>query len=75
MAVREDYELLKGALTARFSPTEHLELHKTEFKLRKRNKNQKLTDLVENIRRLATQAYPNIDESLKEELAKDQFDR
>ena len=71
--VRANYNDLKAALWIKFVPQERVELHKAEFRARRREKDEKLSDLSSSLRRLARKAYPEAAEELQDSLAKDQF--
>ena len=70
---KEDYELLKNAMSVRFSSSKQTDLHKTELRLVKRHSGEKLTELANRIRHLASLAYPMIDAEFRDELCRDQF--
>ena len=53
-ATRQSYEDLKKALQEKFVPTERMELHKAEFRARRRGKEEKLPT---SIRRVVKKAY------------------
>ena len=71
--VRANYNDLKAALRLKFVPQERVELHKAEFRARRREKDEKLSDLSSSLRSLARKAYPEAAEELQDSLAKDQF--
>lgn len=71
--VRANYDDVKTALRLKFVPQERIELHKAEFRARRREKDEKLSDLSSSLRRLARKAYPEAAEELQDSLAKDQF--
>ena len=63
---RQSYEDLKKALQEKFVPTERMELHKAEFRARRRGKDEKLSELASSIRRLVKKAYPEASEILQD---------
>ena len=71
--VRGDYTGLKRALREKFVPKERIELHKAEFRARRRERDEKLPDLASSLRRLVGKAYPEAIPDLQDSLAKDQF--
>ena len=71
--VRGNYVNLKAALREKFVPQERVELHKAEFRARRREKDEKLPDLSGSIRRLVRRAYPAAGDELQDSFAKDQF--
>ena len=71
--VRGDYTDLKRALREKFVPKERIELHKAEFRARRRERDEKLPDLASSLRRLVGKAYPEAIPDLQDSLAKDQF--
>lgn len=71
--VRGNYDNLKAALREKFVPQERVELHKAEFRARRREKDEKLPDLSGSIRRLVRRAYPAAGDELQDSLARDQF--
>lgn len=71
--VRGDYTVLKTALREKFVPKERIELHKAEFRARRRERDEKLPDLASSLRRLVGKAYPEAVADLQDSLAKDQF--
>ena len=70
---KDNYEELKAAMATRFGRTKHTELYKAELRFVKRGKNEKLTELANRIRHLACEAYPIVDVTFRDELARDQF--
>ena len=64
---------LKRALCEKFVPKERIELHKAEFRARRRQRDEKLPDLASSLRRLVGKAYPEAIPDLQDSLAKDQF--
>ena len=71
--VRGDYTNLKRALCEKFIPKERIELHKAEFRARRRERDEKLPDLASSLRRLVGKAYLEVVVDLQDSLAKDQF--
>jgi len=71
--VRSNYDNLKTAFREKFLPQERVELHKAEFRVRRREKDEKLTDLSGSLRRMVRKAYPEAADGLQDSLAKDQF--
>jgi hypothetical protein len=56
--VQNDMTLLIDALKNRYQPKAKTELYQMQFSERKQKKNESLSDLCENIKRLADKAYP-----------------
>lgn len=71
--VRTDYNAFTKALTQAFMPKERVELYKTEFRARRRQANERVSELAEAIRKLARLAYPTAGADVLDQLAKDQF--
>ena len=67
--MRENYATLKEALREKFVPKEWVELHKSEFRARHREPDEKLPDLASSLRSLVSRAYPDAVPAF----AKDQF--
>ena len=57
----------------RFVPKEQIELHKAEFRVKRRKQDKKLPDLASSLRRLISKVYPKAAADLQDSLAKDQF--
>ena len=69
----ENYATLKTALREKFVPKERVKLHKTEFRARHHERDEKLPDHASSLRRLVSRAYPEAVPDLQDSLAKDQF--
>ncbi len=70
---RHCYPAIIDALERRFCAENKTELNRTLFKNRVRNKQEKLPELAQNLRRLAKYAYPDAPYRVQDSLAKDQF--
>lgn len=70
---RANYDNLKAAFRLKFVPQERIELHKAKFRARRREKDEKNSDLSNSLRRLSRKAYPEAANELQDSLAKDQF--
>ena len=68
-----DYTNLKRALHEKFVPKERIELHKAEFRTRRRERDEKLPDLPSSLRQLVGKAYPKAIPDFQDSIAKDQF--
>ena len=68
-----NFQLLKAALTRRYSPNERLSAYRNEFRNRKRVKTENLVEYACALRRLSTKAHPNLSPSNRETLIVDQF--
>ena len=66
---RRDYEVLKGALTQTFCPTQQIYLYQAELKSRTKKPGESLSDLGRDIVRLAKLAYPMADPATREAVA------
>ena len=71
--VRYDYDLLVTALTNRFEPENQCEIYKAQIKQRIRKRDEPLTELAQDIKRLTRMAYPSAVQDLRDTLAKDCF--
>lgn len=71
--VRNDFDQLKTALTAKFLPGEKLELYKAEFRSRRKESGESLREFADSLTKLARKAYPDVPAGHREELAKDKF--
>ena len=70
---RQAWDLVTAALTGRFVQPQQTTLHKSAFKNRRRRSEEQLPEFADDLRRLATRAYPTAAEELRDELARDQF--
>lgn len=61
------------SLRERFDPKCYSEVHKLNFRRRKRNKNESFFDLALDLRKLAKQAFPAKDQEFLEDLTREQF--
>ena len=61
------------ALTARFEPDSKRELYLAEFPTRKRTISEHWADYAEDLLRLSTKAYPDLDSKATEQIALTQF--
>ena len=68
-----DFEFIKRMLSQRFNPIERETAHKFEFKNRRKQKDESVSDYGHALRRLASQAYPSLDLPSIEALVVDQF--
>lgn len=68
-----DYYFLKRTLGQRFNPIERETAHRFEFKNRRKQKDESITDYGHALRRLATQAYTSLDLNSIETLVVEQF--
>ena len=66
-------QLLKAALTCRYSPNERLSGYRNEFRNRKRVKTENLVEYACALRCLSTKAHPNLSPIDRETLIVDQF--
>ena len=64
---------LKDELTKRFDTTTRPDLYKSELMGRKRKESESYLELGNAIRTLAHKAYPSLSNTVRDELAKDQF--
>ena len=71
--VRQDWGEATDALAGRFVQPQQTALHKSAFKNRRLRSDEQMANLADDLRRLASRAYPNADEELRDELARDQF--
>jgi hypothetical protein len=70
---RMSYRHLISALQARFEPTNQSELYRTQIKNRIRKKDEALTELAQDVKRLVRLAYPDAPSAVREQLARDCF--
>ena len=71
--MKRDYDRLVKALTERFEPENQCELYKAQIKQRIRKKDEPLTELAQDIKRLTRMAYPSAFLDLRDTLSKDCF--
>ena len=70
---RRDFSELTRALAARFGTENQQEVFRTALKNRSRQKDEKLPELAQAIRRLTRQSYPEAPQQVRETLARDHF--
>lgn len=70
---RNNWGVLKTALSARLDTSASPELAKSEFLARSRKPNESMIDFGNAIRQLGRKAYPKLPNEIRDELAKDQF--
>ena len=68
-----DYDELVGALEERFAPPNQTELYCVQLRERRQKASETLSELGQDIRRLANLAYPTAPSDLRETLSKEQF--
>ena len=71
--MKRDYDRLVKALTERFEPENQCELYKAQIKQRIRKRDEPLTELAQDIKRLTRMAYPSAFLDLRDTLSKDCF--
>lgn len=71
--MKHDYDRLVKALTDRFEPENQCELYKAQIKQRIRKRDEPLTELAQDIKRLTRMAYPSAFLELRDTLSKDCF--
>jgi hypothetical protein len=71
--ITDDYYALKETLTARFNPRERESAYKVEFKTKRRQIGESISDYGHSLRRLAIKAYPSCMFSSLETHISDQF--
>ncbi|KAH3700295.1 hypothetical protein DPMN_075270 [Dreissena polymorpha] len=69
----DDYTELVIALQERFQPPNQTELYRVQLRERKQRALENLSELAQDIRRLANLAYPTAPADVREILAKEQF--
>lgn len=70
---RRDYSSLVAALSCRFGAEHQTDLYRSQLKTLTRKKDQSLPELAQATQRLTRQAYPDASQTLREELARDNF--
>jgi hypothetical protein len=70
---RRSYNALVNALTQRFNPSNQSELYRVQLRNRVRKGDETLPSLAQDIRRLASQAYPTAHPQLMDSLCRDHF--
>ena len=70
---RYSYRHLVSALSARFAPENQTEIYKTQLKSRIRKKNESITELMQDIKRLARMSYPNAPQDFRDQITTDSF--
>ena len=73
LELRQDYKELVKSLEERFSPSNQTELYRTQMRKRRENAIETLPELGQDVRRLASLAYPTAPNEVRETLAKEQF--
>jgi hypothetical protein len=68
-----DYDRLKSVLTQRFAPAERITAYRCEFRVRKRERGESVTDYGYALRRLAMRAFPKITWEAREDIVVDQY--
>ena len=68
-----NYRLLRSTLLHRFLPVEYRALRRTELRTRRRQPNESLSALAADIHITASRAYPDGNDALINDLAKDAF--
>lgn len=71
--MKHDYDRLVKALTERFEPENQCEIYKAQIKQRIRKRDEPLTELAQDIKRLTRMAYPSAFLDLRDTLSKDCF--
>ena len=71
--LRYSFAHLVAALTARFQPENQAELYRAQIKGRNRKKNETISELSQDIKRLVRLAYPTASDDIREQLARDCF--
>ncbi|MES9880090.1 MAG: hypothetical protein ABW185_04335 [Sedimenticola sp.] len=71
---RKRYRTLVAALSSRFEPEDQSELYRSELKNRSRRRDEQLTELAQDIKRLVRLAYPNTGSDVRSTLARDAFE-
>lgn len=70
---RYSFRHLVSALSSRFEPENQAEIYKTQLKSRVRRKNESITELMQDIKRLVRMAYPNAPLDFRDQITKDSF--
>lgn len=70
---KNNYELLKAAMTRCFEPCDSDDWSRASFTARRRRPNETAREFGNALRRLAARAYPTADECTRDMLARDQF--
>ena len=70
---RDTFDNAIVALKERFEPSSKRELYLAEFSTRKRRPNEHWADYAEDLRRLSSKAYPDLEDKATEQLALTQF--
>ena len=70
---RRNYDKLVAALLTRFKPENQSEVYRAQLKGRLRKRSEPLTELAQDVRKLAHKAYPTVPVSARDELAADAF--
>ena len=71
--MKRDYDRLVKALTERFEPENQCDIYKAQMKQRVRKRDEPLTELVQDIKRLTRMAYPSAFLDIRDTLSKDCF--
>jgi hypothetical protein len=67
------YDRLKSVLTQRFAPAERVTAYRCEFRARKRERTESVTDYGYSLRRLAARAFPKTTWEAREDIVVDQY--
>ena len=70
---RRNYDKLVAELLTRFEPENQSEVYRAQLKGRLRKRSELLTELTQDVRKLARKAYPTVPVSARDELAADAF--
>ena len=68
-----DYYRLVDALKKRFSPSEREATFRCEFRMRKKQKSESISDYAYALRRLVSRAFPKLPMGARDELSTEQF--
>ena len=72
-ARRLNWQQVTQDFTQRFAPAADVRRYKAQFKSRRRGQDEPLPKLADDLRRLVTRAYPNMQDGDQQELVRDQF--
>ena len=67
--IQQSYETAKEALLERFDPPSKQQLYKVEFEGRRKRDKETWADFGDELLRLASKAFPKLQEEAREELA------
>ena len=71
--MKRDYDRLVKALTERFEPENQCDIYKAQMKQRVRKRDEPLTELAKDIKRLTRMTYPSAFLDIRDTLSKDCF--